>query len=108
MDPITAFTAIGATTRISRLIGRDSITFPLRDRLAKKATPQKEGDRPSGFWAWLNDLIGCPWWCTSIWVAAGVAPAAIEYGDTLAYQWGAGFLTLSWLTGLAGMYLEPR
>ncbi|MFD8335536.1 DUF1360 domain-containing protein [Streptomyces solisilvae] len=107
MDPITALTALGATARITRLIGRDTITFPLRDRLAKKATPQREGDDPSGFWTWVNELIGCPW-CLSVWVAAPVAPAAIECGDTLAYQWGAGFLTLSWLTGLAAQHLDAR
>lgn len=107
MDPITAFTALGATARITRLIGRDTITFPLRDRLAKKATPQAEGGKPPAAWEWINELVGCPW-CMSIWVSAAVAPAAIEYGDTLAYQWGAGFLTLSWLTGLAAQHLDAR
>jgi len=107
VDPITAFTALGATARITRLIGRDSITFPLRDRIAKKATPAEKESEPKGFWPWFNELIGCPW-CLSIWVAAAAAPAAIEYGDTLAYQWSAGFLTLSWLTGLAAQHLDAR
>lgn len=107
MDPITAFTALGATARITRLVGRDTITYPLRDQLAKRATPQSEDEKPSAVWSWINELVGCPW-CLSVWVAAGVAPAAIEYGDTLAYQWPAGLLTLSWLTGLAANWLDPR
>jgi len=110
VDPITAITAItalGATARITRLIGRDTITYPIRDVLAKKATPQSDDDKPSPVWSWINELVGCPW-CLSIWVAAGVAPAAIEYGHTLAYQWPASLLTLSWLTGLTSQHLDPR
>ncbi|MEW1679158.1 DUF1360 domain-containing protein [Streptomyces noursei] len=107
MEPITALTALGATARITRLLGRDTITYPLRDAIARKATPQNEGDKPPGLWSWINDLIGCPW-CVSIWVGAGVTPVAIEWGNTLAYQWPAAALTLSWVTGLVAQHWDAR
>lgn len=107
MDPIIAFTAFAATARLTRLFGRDTLTYPIRDFLAAKATPQNDDDKPPAVWSWLNELIGCPW-CLSIWIAAGAAPAAILYGDHLAYQIPAALLTISWLTGLAATHLDPR
>ncbi|MGW5819180.1 DUF1360 domain-containing protein [Streptomyces noursei] len=106
MDPIIAITALGATARLTRLLGRDTITYFLRDWLARKSTPQNDDDTPPALYGWLNDLIVCPW-CLSIWIAAVVAPAALLYGDHLAYLWPAGLLTLSWLTGLAARHLDP-
>jgi hypothetical protein len=53
-----------AVHRLTRLIVEDAITKPARDAVAEASE-----DHP-----WVrkvDELVTC-WWCTSVWVAAGV------------------------------------
>ncbi len=52
--------------RLTRLVVADTITEPLRRRLALKAT-------------WLAAMLGC-WYCTGFWVSAVVVLGALALG----------------------------
>lgn len=98
MGWMTALLAIGATARITRLIGRDSITFFFRDWIAghSDSTP-KPGARRK-FFTFLEDLVNCPW-CLSIWVSIPVAVAAWMWGDSVWFTVPALALSASWIAG---------
>ncbi len=102
MGWMTALLAVGATARITRLIGRDTITFFFRDWLAAMtednlSTPAK-GVR-ARFFSFVEDMVACPW-CLSIWVSVPIAVLAWLYGDTLWFIVPALALTASHLTGM--------
>ncbi len=64
---LLAFTILALCAfRLTRLVVEDSITEPLRRRLALKAT-------------WLAAMLGC-WYCTGFWVSAAVVLAALAAG----------------------------
>lgn len=63
--------AVLACARITRLITRDRITQPLRMRAVNRL----------GIESWGAYLIQCDW-CTGLWVAAVVMPAAWWWGHS--------------------------
>ena len=100
--------ALGATARLTRLIGRDSITFFFRDWLAARGEDSRDkraakGRRmkslPERFFTFVEDMVTCPW-CLSVWVSAPVAVLAWLYGETVWFVVPAIALTASHLTGL--------
>jgi hypothetical protein len=63
-----------AALRLARLAADDTITAPLRDRLASSTRPAA---------GWLLDMLACPW-CVTVWSSAAATllvrrarPAAI-------------------------------
>lgn len=67
-----------AVMRLVRLITADTILDPMRIAIARRARdPERPDPRRSG-WAWLEELLGCPW-CVGLWlsVAAAGVPVAL-------------------------------
>lgn len=100
--------ALGATARITRLIGQDSITFFFRDWLAAHSEDARDGRasvKPGRItlrewiFTFVEDLVACPW-CLSVWVAAPVAVLAWLFGGTGWFAVPALALTASHVTGL--------
>lgn len=105
---MTVLLAVGATARITRLIGRDSITFFFRDWIgahADSVTHSGAKTAKAKFFTWLDDLIACPW-CLSFWISVPVAVLAWLYGDTAWFLVPALALTASHLTGMAAQKEE--
>lgn len=88
--------AFGAAARITRFINADTLSQPARDWLAVKVGPEH----------WLYTLVTCAW-CASIWVAAPIIVSAVLWGGTVWWTIVTGWLTLSWLYGLAATWLDP-
>lgn len=102
------------TLRLTRLVTTDKISAPLRDRLSLFLAPYRHGiydekthqlsvppktpiARAASF---LADLTDCDW-CTSLWIAAAVAPIAFAAGSSPAFVIVASVAAFSWLTGAA-------
>jgi hypothetical protein len=92
-DPVTLAVGALAVHRLTRLITEDTLTGPLRVRVARRGGSTAAG--PSTAEAFIH----CPW-CVSVWVAAGwaaltvVAPAvAAPAGAALAWSSAAGLLS---------------
>lgn len=62
MSPLSFAVTALATYRLTRMITRDHIAEPLRERIWKKYPPESTK---------VGYLITCDW-CTSIWVASGL------------------------------------
>jgi hypothetical protein len=62
MSPLTFVIAGLATYRLTRMVTRDSIAEPLREKIWKKYPPESTK---------IGYLITCDW-CTSIWIASGL------------------------------------
>lgn len=108
MGWMTVLLAVGATARITRLIGRDSITFFFRDWLAahsEDARDARDPDKPGEVslkeraFTFTEDLVACPW-CLSVWVSAPVAAAAWMWGDTAWFLAPALALSASYASGV--------
>ena len=81
-DWITIALTIGATLRIVRLVTTDTITAPIRDRLT----------------GWAYTLATCGW-CSSFWIAIGVAITGHYWGAHDIWRIAALALTASWAAG---------
>lgn len=105
MSWMTFVLAVGATARITRLIGRDSITFFFRDWLAARTEDARESRKrgrvgpKERLLSFTEDMATCPW-CLSVWVSAPVAALAWLWGETVWFAVPAAALTASYLTGL--------
>ncbi|MEU0770657.1 DUF1360 domain-containing protein [Streptomyces albogriseolus] len=104
---ITYALALGACLRLTRLVTDDDITEPYRQKVHARVHRAKHrpGSLYGGPWGFLSRLISCPW-CASVWIAAGLVPAAHLAGDTLWFRIPAGLLTLSWLVGILTSWLD--
>lgn len=100
--------ALGATARLTRLVGRDSITFFFRDWLAARGEDARDRRTGKGLrmksvtervFAFVEDMVTCPW-CLSIWMSAAVAVLAWHFGETVWFVVPAMALTASHFTGL--------
>lgn len=102
MGWMTALLAVGATARITRLIGRDTITFFFRDWLAARTEDARSAPSrgvQARLYSFVEDMVACPW-CLSIWVSAPVAVLAWLYGETIWFIVPALALTASHVTGM--------
>jgi hypothetical protein len=59
----------------------------------------------TGFWPWLDDLIGCPW-CVSVYVAVPAAFVVVWFGDNRAVIAGLLACTASWVAGFVTAHTE--
>jgi hypothetical protein len=100
MEWMAAILTIGATARLTRLIGKDSITFFFRDWLAAMSQDPKDRSIRKTFFTFVEDMVACPW-CLSIWVSAPVAVTAWLWGDTAWFLVPALALTASHMSGLS-------
>jgi len=114
MGWMTLVLAVGATARMTRLIGKDSITFIFRDWLAahsEDARERRDPDRPTArtlqerFFTFVEDMVACPW-CLSIWLSFPVAVLAWFYGDTFWFVIPALALTASHVSGVVAVKTE--
>lgn len=80
-----------ATYRLTRLITRDSISAPIRERVWKKRPPEKSK---------IGYLLTCEW-CMSIWVASLLLISSMI---TSATDIAATVLALSAVAGLLTAY----
>ncbi|MET8947484.1 hypothetical protein ABZX30_29065 [Streptomyces sp. NPDC004542] len=87
--------ALGATCRITRFVVKDTLAAGFRIRVADRFGEDSK----------IAYLVTCSW-CTSIWVAAGVAPLAYYLGASPWLQIPAAALTLSYLCGVASLRLD--
>ncbi|MFD8725385.1 hypothetical protein ACFV2H_47475 [Streptomyces sp. NPDC059629] len=87
--------ALGSTCRITRFVVKDTLAAGFRIWVADRF-----GDESK-----LAYLVTCSW-CTSIWVAGGVAPPTYYLGDSPWIQIPAVALTLSYLSGVASLQLD--
>lgn len=102
------------TLRLTRLVTTDKITEPLRDKLRAYLSPFDYGvyDQNTATMtkvpktlrsrsaSALSSLVDCDW-CTSVWVAAAVAPLAYYQGSEPAFIIASSIAAFSWLTGFA-------
>lgn len=108
MGWMTMLLAVGATARITRLVGRDTITFFFRDWLAAQVEDAKEKSSKTKvsmkerIFTFVEDMVACPW-CLSVLVSVPVAVAAWIVGDTWWFLVPALALTASQVTGLVSM-----
>ncbi len=116
--------AVGATTRLTRLINGDTLTEPIRTWLLVKAVhaedrtaagrnadpglnelPARRRTLPEffkakwgGFWPWLDDLVNCPW-CVSCWIGIIVGYVAVYFHDNRFILGGLVACTASYVAG---------
>ncbi|MER5968510.1 hypothetical protein ABT112_01965 [Streptomyces sp. NPDC002055] len=95
MNLVVFFLSLGISCRITRFITKDTLAAGIRSWVAARF-----GDDSKPAY-----LVTCGW-CTSVWVAAAVAPLGFWAGETVAFQLVAMILTLSYLTGLAANWLD--
>ena len=83
---------LGTIARLTRLITKDSITQPIRDRIERRMVRAEM----RGVWNKIDDLVNCPW-CVSIWVGfpAGFI-ATWHYSNRIVLASMIG-LTASWI-----------
>lgn len=114
MGWMTFVLAAGATARLTRLIGKDSITFFFRDWLAAHSEDAREGRDRSGpvkatarerFFTFVEDMVVCPW-CLSIWLSVPVAVLAWFFGGSAWFVIPALALTVSHVTGVVAVKTE--
>lgn len=100
---------IGAAARLTRLVTRDTITEPLRDKIllnpaqrraqaAGAAIPAPTNPRSARARAWLHTLVTCDW-CTGMWVAALVGTASHVAGHRTVFTVPATILTTAHAVG---------
>lgn len=105
MGWMTFVLTVGATARITRLIGRDSITFFFRDWLAARTEDARESRKKGRIglkeriFSFTEDMATCPW-CLSVWVSVPVAALAWLWGETVWFAVPAAALSASYVTGL--------
>ncbi|MEU9246764.1 hypothetical protein [Streptomyces sp. NPDC048385] len=87
--------ALGSTCRITRFVVKDTLAAGFRIWVADHFGEDSK----------LAYLVTCSW-CTSIWVAGGVTPLAYYLGGSLWIQIPAVALTLSYLSGVASLWLD--
>lgn len=87
--------ALLAVARVTRFITTDTLAQPFRDWVAVKFGPES---KPA-------DLIGCGW-CSSIWVAAVVAPVAYYHGRTAPFVIVASWLGISYLYSITAQWAD--
>ncbi len=95
MSALVFLLSLGTVCRVTRFITKDALAARFRSRVADRF-----GDDSQQAY-----LVSCGW-CVSVWVAAAVTALAYWAGDETWYQAGAMVLTLSYLTGLAGNWLD--
>jgi len=101
MTWMTLLLAVGATVRLTRLFAFDLITFPIRDWVGARTEDTRSAPSWKGrFFAFVDDMITCPW-CLSIWMGTAVAAAAWFYGQTAWFMVPALLLTASQAAGMA-------
>ena len=87
--------ALGTTCRITRFVVKDTLASSFRiwvaDRFGEESKPAY--------------LVTCSW-CTSMWVAGGVAPLAYYLAESAWIQIPAMAMTLSYLSGIAARWLD--
>lgn len=87
--------ALGSTCRITRFVVKDTLAAGFRIWVADHFGEESK----------LAYLVTCSW-CTSIWVAGGVAPLAYHLGESPWVQVPAVALTLSYLSGVASLWID--
>lgn len=98
--PLTVYLICAVTTwSLTWLIGRDTITQPLRSRIAAaaddgvKAARNGKASRWQQAAAWLDELVLCPW-CAGMWCGLAVAAgwAVLTSPDLSAWEtvWAVG------------------
>lgn len=83
--------AFGAVARLTRLVNNDTITRPLRDRVAARFGPS----------SMPREFVGCPW-CVGFWMSLLVTALAFipAVAHSWAFKYGCTALTISWLYAL--------
>lgn len=82
-----------AAARLARLVRRDTITAPARDWIDVRAY---DGDADVAPYAFVRDLLDCPW-CATVWTAGAILalrriPGGRVVRDLLAVAAVAGFV----------------
>lgn len=109
------------TLRLTRLVTTDQISAPLRDKLAAFLSPYNYGvydettrlvtAKPqtplSRVLDFLQDLVSCDW-CTSLWLAAAVAPLAYNFPTNPVFILVSSAAAFSWLTGAATTVIDAQ
>lgn len=95
MSLVAFLLSLGATCRITRFLTKDSLAAGFRSWVAGRF-----GDDSKPAY-----LVSCSW-CSSIWVAAVMAPLTHWTGGTTGFQIVATALSLSYLAGLASRWLD--
>jgi hypothetical protein len=90
-----------ATARLTVLVAFDEITRPVREAAIRRLDPAKCSHRKLTYLLGgaSDEGNGCPW-CLSIWVGAGVVPAAWWWHDQLWLLLPALVLAASQVTGM--------
>lgn len=104
MDMLTFLLALASSARLTRLIVADSITLPLRERLANHIVNRSQEGRSIRPALWFQDLTNCEW-CTGVWVAAAITPLAWAGNGHTWFLLPASILTVSYLIGVAAVVL---
>lgn len=136
MTWLTVVLAVGTVLRFTRLFSKDKILEPAREYIDARAQAAEAGRldrqweqdpvtlkwRPphgltglrlfferkwTGFWPWLDDLIGCPW-CVSVYVSLPVAIVAVWWGDNRLILAGLLACTASWVAGIVQQHTEAE
>lgn len=63
--------------------------------------------RFTGFWPWLDDLLGCPW-CVSVYVSAPTAFAVVWWWSNRVIVAGLLACTASWVAGFVTARTEDH
>jgi hypothetical protein len=95
MDLPQFLLAFGATSRITRFVVKDTLAASFRTWVADRF-----GDDSKPAY-----LVTCSW-CTSIWIACGVAPLAYYLDESPWIRIPAVALSLSYLAGVASRWLD--
>jgi len=95
MDVVPFLLALGATLRITRFLAKDVLAAPIRAQVIRRTGPDSR---------W-TELSTCPW-CLSIYVATAAVCAAWWAGGSAWFQIPAFALTISYLVGVAGRWID--
>jgi len=95
MDLVPFLLALGATLRLTRFLTKDYLAGPIRAAVLRRTGPDSHA----------TYLSTCPW-CLSIWIGTGTTTAAWWAGNSPWFQVPALVLTVSYLTGLAGQWID--
>lgn len=95
MTGLAWFLTIGAAWRITLLVVADHVTQPVRDRIEARWTSDE-----------VAYLLACPW-CASTWIAPFVVASGLAWSSGWGWQFVAGSLTASVITGWLSTFAAP-
>lgn len=101
-----------ATCRITRLITEDTLTKPIRDHVAARATP-RPGRRVPRAWRWADKLLTCAW-CSGFWVSVATVGGYFACwlgewpwtGWDHAFAYAVAVFACSWASALLADWLD--